>query len=95
MESAWPDDVDEDGIPNYLDDDSDGDGILDADESGDEDCDDVEDVIDVDHLDGPCGDGKGGADDGCGCSATTAAPWPWAFTLVVFGLVLARRRRVA
>ena len=89
-EQTWPEDVDGDGIPNYLDTDSDGDGRDDIDEHGDEDCDDLDDVIDANHEDGTCGGAVG--DEGCGCATASPTPLTGAFGLLFVFLILLRRR---
>jgi len=61
------DDIDNDNIPNYLDDDSDGDGLLDADEVRlsyrDEDNDYIDDLFDVDMTNRADENGDGIIDD--------------------------------
>lgn len=85
-EPAWEDDVDQDGIFNWVDLDSDGDQISDADElDDDQDDDQIPDFVD------PDGDYlvsyKGGGVD-CGCNSDAAAA-----LLIGLPALLLRRRR--
>ena len=93
-------DLDGDGIPNYLDTDSDGDEKLDADEGvADDDCDGAVNYLDADDGDDLCGDSGGASagsktitnDGGCACSVggTPVAQWWW----LVLGAFALRRRR--
>ena len=97
LEESWEDDLDGDGIDNYLDPDSDGDGRDDAEEGGgDQDCDDVINVIDADDYDGPCAtaDALSYQSGACQGGSTTGVPLGGAgVVLGLFGLLGLRRRR--
>ena len=80
-------DVDEDGLPNWLDLDADGDGILDQDEADDDDGDGIPDYLDsaipTAWFEAGCG----------GCAVQSASPqWMLWFSAL---LLIVTRRRVA
>jgi hypothetical protein len=97
-EESWENqDLDGDGLENYLDPDADGDGTDDVDEgTGDRDCDAIPNVQDSNDFDGPCATANGLSYQSAACpgSDNTGGTAGWLGIMAAWALLL-RRRRVA